>query len=227
MRGFYDEVGWGSGAGPIVSVVAVLRNGDEALLPKGVTDSKRLSALQRETFFPTLCALVADIGIGSVEPWEIDSMGPKFALQETYTRALMELHLKPDLLIVDGTEWTNRVKYWGGKQLVIPKADFIHKEVSIASIVAKVIRDRAMVERAAARRKLGFPDYNWAENKGYLTSDHMAAIQQHGLLFGPDPHYQHRRSYCKNLLGKVPIFGSQACPTTSPASSPLPSATEP
>jgi ribonuclease HII len=207
LTGGLDEVGWGSLAGPIVSVVAVMTKKDLLLLPKGVTDSKKLSPLRRESFFLQLCAAVTDVGLGAVEPWEIDKMGPKFALQESYNRALAELHHAPDLLIVDGSEWTNRVKGWAGKQEVVPKADFKFKEVSIASIIAKVVRDRVMVERAARLKKLGFPDYNWAENKGYGTPDHFAAIQNHGLLFGPEHDgYQHRKSYCKNLMGKVKIY---------------------
>src|SRR5512140_335069 len=73
-----DEVGWGSAAGPLVSVVAVLKESDMALIPKGVTDSKRLTWMKREAFFLQLCAAVTDVGLGSVEPWEIDKMGPKF-----------------------------------------------------------------------------------------------------------------------------------------------------
>ena len=213
-----DEVGWGSAAGPLVSVVAVLKESDMALIPKGVTDSKQLSPLRREAFFLQLCAAVTDVGLGSVEPWEIDKLGPKFALQESYKRALAELRTVPDLLVVDGTEWTNRVRSWNGKQLVVPKADFTHKEVSIASIIAKVIRDKVMDERHEKLKKALGLDYNWKKNKGYLTPDHTAAIKKNGLLFGPDhDHYQHRRSYCKDLLGKAPIW-QHPSPGTPPAS---------
>jgi ribonuclease HII len=202
-----DEVGWGAGAGPIVSCVAVVCEEDLKKLPKGVTDSKKLSPMKREMLFGELLKVTA-IGIGSCEPEEIDKMGPKFALQETYRRALAELKVVPDLLIVDGTDWTNRVKSWPGEQLVVPKADLHHKCVSVASIVAKVIRDTAMAERAAKLKKVGCPDYNWAVNKGYLTPDHIQAIEKYGLLYGPEPLYQHRRSYTKNLLGKVKIYGT-------------------
>ena len=203
-----DEVGWGSAAGPLVSVVVVMKDADYLLIPKGVTDSKKLTHLRREAFFLQLCAAVTDKGIGVLEPEEIDRMTPKWALQESYKRALDELHVKPDKLIVDGTEWTNMVRCWKGPQIVVPKADLHHKEVSIASIIAKVIRDRAMMELAARFKQKGLPDYGWAKNFGYLTPDHIRAIEKNGLLYGPDPElYQHRRSYTSNLLGKARIYG--------------------
>lgn len=203
-----DEVGWGSAAGPIVSVVVVMQEADHLLLPKGVTDSKKLTALRREAFFKQLVAAVTDKGVGAVFPEEIDAMSPKWALQESYTRALAELRVKPDKLIVDGTEWTNRVKSWTGPQEIVPKADALYKEVSVASIIAKVIRDRAMDELAAEFRKRGL-DYNWQKNKGYLTADHLRGIERYGLLYGPGDLYQHRRTYTTDLLGKMKIHGCQ------------------
>lgn len=203
-----DEVGWGAPAGPIISVVVVMKKGDKLLLPKGVTDSKKLTAKKREMFFLQLCSAVTDMGLGSCDPEEIDKISPKWALQKTYERALAELHIKPDTLIVDGTEWTNRVQAWKGEQIAVPKADLKHIEVSAASIIAKVIRDSVMDERADILKKKYGLDYNWKINKGYLTADHVAAIKQNGLLFGPGPDlYQHRKSYCKNLLGKAKIYG--------------------
>jgi ribonuclease HII len=124
-----DEVGWGAAAGPLVSVVVVMKDADYLLIPKGVTDSKKLTALRREAFYNQLYAAVTDKGIGAVFPDEIDRMSPKWALQESYKRALGELKCVPDKLIVDGTEWTNMVKSWKGPQVVVPKADLHHVEV--------------------------------------------------------------------------------------------------
>jgi ribonuclease HII len=203
-----DEVGWGSPAGPIVSVVVVLKESDKLLLPKGVTDSKELTEKRRDALYPQICAAATDVGLGAVEPWEIDEMGPKFALQESYTRALAELRFTPDLLITDGTDWTNRVQSWGGNQKVEPKADLNYIEVSAASIIAKVMRDLVMTRLDAKLKKLGL-DYGFSGNKGYLTSTHLQGIKKHGLMFGPSHElYIHRRSYCSNLLGKVPIYGA-------------------
>jgi len=215
LVGGIDEVGWGSPAGPIVSVVVVMKESDKAFLPKGVTDSKKLSATRREAFYLQICAAATDIGLGAVEAWEVDSLGPKFALQESYKRALAELHTVPDLLITDGTTWTNKVRAWHGEQQVEPKADVNYVEVSAASIVAKVMRDLVMAQRGAKLKKLGL-DYHWEDNAGYLTKPHLDAIKKHGLLFGPGPDfYQHRRSYCGDLLGKVPIYDAGTSSTAA------------
>lgn len=204
-----DEVGWGSLAGPIVSAVAVLHEGNVAVdLPSGITDSKKLSAMRREAMFMALCTGVVEVGIGAVEPEEIDRLSPKYALQESYNRAIAELRMTPDVLLVDGKPGLNKVKSWKGKQHVIVKGDLSHKEISIASIIAKVVRDIVMTERAQRLKTSCGLDYNWAVNKGYGTPDHMEAIKQHGLLFGPGEFYQHRRSYCSKLLGKAKIYGT-------------------
>jgi ribonuclease HII len=202
-----DEVGWGSPAGPLVSCVVVMKESDKLLLPKGVTDSKRVSPKKREAFFLQLTQAVTSVGLGVVDAWEIDKLSPKFALQESYTRALNELTIKPDRLIVDGTDWTNLVQSWKGKQVAIPKADLHHIEVSTASIIAKVFRDTVMGEIEARLKRQGLPGYNLGTNMGYLTKDHQLEIDKYGLMFGPEhEYYIHRRSYCSNMLGKVPIW---------------------
>ena len=195
--GGLDEVGWGALAGPIISVVAVFRQKDMVLLPPGVRDSKKCSEIQREMLFDPIIAAAFDTGVGHAWPWEIDSLGPFQALQLTYTRALAELppSRKPDLLIVDGK---NKVYSWGGAQQVEPKADINHKEVSAASIVAKVFRDRMMCDLERERRLKGLPSYGWDQNKGYGTRDHEAAIQKFGLVVDPSDrrNYIHRARFC-------------------------------
>jgi ribonuclease HII len=190
-----DEVGWGALAGPIISVVAVFRQKDMVLLPPGVRDSKKCSEIQREMLFDPIIAAAFDTGVGHAWPWEIDSLGPFQALQLTYTRALAELppSRKPDLLIVDGK---NKVYSWGGAQQVEPKADINHKEVSAASIVAKVFRDRMMRDYAKQ-----FPQYEFEEHKGYGTPAHLNAIKRNGLLVDLDNKklYLHRQRFCQKL----------------------------
>ena len=201
-----DEVGWGCGAGPIVSVIAVLSDKDLALLPEGVTDSKKLTWKRRESMFLQLVAACTDIGLGASAPWEIDKFGPKWALHASYNRALKELHVIPDLLIMDGSEHMNRLKAFTGNQIVVEKGDLKHIQVSVASIIAKVIRDESMIDIAKKRKASGLPDYNWGSNMGYLTADHVAEITKHGLLLGPtSENYFHRRIYCRKLLGRVPV----------------------
>ena len=202
IRGGLDEVGWGALAGPVISVVAVYSDEILGIFPTGVKDSKKTTESQRSALYLPLCSLALDIGIGHAWPEEMDRLGPGVALQLSYKRALDDLKIKPQLLIVDGS---NRVKEWDGEQKVEPKADVRYLQVSAASIIAKYFRDTMMKDYAQARKAAGLPDYNWIENKGYGTPDHIEAIKQHGLLWDADDKtadhhlYMHRQRYCRKL----------------------------
>lgn len=204
IRGGLDEVGWGALAGPIISVVALLKDSDIPLLPPGVRDSKKTTEAQRGLMFDALCRICTDVGIGHAWPWEIDQYSPGTALELSYKRALEDLTLpvKWGLLYVDGS---SSVKHWKGEQIVEPKADNKYKQVSAASIIAKHIRDKMMVDYARERRKAGLPDYGWEQNKGYGTQDHMDAIKAHGVLVDANDstpnhsRYMHRLAYTKRL----------------------------
>lgn len=199
--GGLDEVGWGALAGPVISVVAVFRDIDLTLLPPGVTDSKKLDKPKREALFEPLIAAAYDVGIGHAWPWEVDSLSPAEALHLSYRRAWEEIHptRRPELLIVDGS---NRVRGLTVKQQVEPKADFKYQQVSAASIIAKVFRDRIMDSYASQRRAKGLPDYDWGSNSGYGSAAHMEAIKKFGLLINENNYdeYIHRRRYCKRFL---------------------------
>lgn len=194
ISGGLDEVGWGCLAGFVLSVVTVFRDKDLALLPPGVTDSKKVTEKNREALYLPIINTALDVGFGHAWPWEMDDLGPKQALQLSYTRALEDLKIKPDILWVDGV---NRVRSWKGAQSVEPKADLRYKQVSAASIVAKVARDRAMIEL----HKL-YPHYGWDSNKGYGSELHRKAILEHGLVVGDKTPttYIHRRRYCQGIV---------------------------
>lgn len=203
IRGGLDEVGWGALAGPVISVVALLRDSSIPLLPPGVKDSKKTTEAQRGLLYPTLCRLCVDIGVGHAWPWELDQYGPGNALQLSYKRALEDLTVaQPDILYVDGS---SSVKAWKGEQIVEPKADNTYKQVSVASIVAKFMRDSMMIDYARERRRQGLPDYGWEQNKGYGTQDHMDAIKAHGVLVDANDstnnhsRYLHRLCYTKKM----------------------------
>jgi ribonuclease HII len=148
--------------------------------------------------FHPICRAVYDVGFGHAWPWEIDQYGPGEALQLSYRRALEELHpsRQPTLLYVDGS---NHIAAWKGRQIVEPKADAKYKEVSAASIVAKVFRDTIMVNYAKT-----FRQYGWDQNKGYGTADHTEAIKRFGLLVDNTRRevYLHRQRFCRNLTKK-------------------------
>lgn len=194
ISGGLDEVGWGSWAGFVLTAVAVFREQDLALLPPGVTDSKKVSKENRESLFMPICGAALDVGFGHAWPWEMDDLGPGDALQLSYSRALADLKFKPDILYVDGS---NPVRSWRGKQVVEPKGDLKYKEVSAASILAKVARDQAMTD---LHKK--FPAYDWASNKGYGSQSHEDAIHRLGLIVGEKTSmaYIHRKRYCQKVL---------------------------
>lgn len=196
ITGGLDEVGWGALAGPIISVVAVFRPRDLALLPPGVKDSKKCTEAQRSGLYLPLCRAAFDVGIGHAWPWEIDQYQPYRALQLSYKRALDELHptRRPNLLYVDGK---NRIESWRGEQRVEPKADVKFIEVSAASIIAKHFRDSIMASYGKR-----FPEYRWGVNKGYGTDDHISGIRRFGLLINGLnlSCYLHRQTYCKKMI---------------------------
>lgn len=196
MIGGLDEVGYGAWAGPIISVVAVFNN--DTVFPAGVTDSKKTTEVQRRSLYLPLCRLAVDVGVGHAWPWEIDHMGVRDALQLCYARALLEIRSEPEVLIVDGS---NRVQAWKRRQVVEPKADLNHPQVSAASMIAKYLRDTMMADYART-----YPQYGWEKNKGYGTFDHEQAIRTHGLMVDGvgTSNYMHRKIYCRKALLRAP-----------------------
>jgi ribonuclease HII len=199
LIGGLDEVGYGALAGPYISAVAVFDETALALIPPGVTDSKKLDDDRRRRLYLPLCSAAVDVGIGHAWPWEIDTLGAQPALQLSYKRALEELHVKIDTLIVDGSNPVRAFK--SNRQVVQPKADFKYKEVGAASIIAKHFRDEIMRSYAKI-----WPQYNWEVNKGYGTKDHEDAIHKYGLLIDDNNHslYLHRRLYTRKILLRRP-----------------------
>lgn len=198
LIGGLDEVGYGSWAGPIISVVAVFDTEGLHRLPPGVTDSKKTTEKQRSMLYLPIIRAARDIGVGHAWPWEIDCHGVSAALQLSYTRALQDLREQPPRLIVDGS---NRVLRYFGEQIVEPKADLNHQQVSAASMVAKHLRDTMMVDYAKQ-----FPGYGWESNKGYGSHEHEEGIHRLGLLIDNDNHnrYLHRRIYTRKVVNRGP-----------------------
>lgn len=193
-----DEVGRGPLAGPLVVGAVVLTEGVDGERPEWVArlkDSKKLSAKRREELSGIILSEAPAVGLGWVSVSELDEIGVSEALRLATRRAVEEVqskHAKFSQIVIDG-----KVNFLKGTALekyvsVMPKADDLVKEVSAASIVAKVARDRYMTELS-----LKFPGYGFEENAGYGTAKHLAAIKEIGICD------EHRRSFepVKSMVG--------------------------
>ncbi len=172
-----DEAGCGPLCGPVVAAAVWL---DPRAVPAGLNDSKKLDAARREALFTVIMA-VAEVSIGEASAAEIDALNILRAAHLAMCRAVTGLGAQPDHVLVDG----NRLP--AGLTIsaeAIVKGDARSASIAAASIVAKVWRDRIMVDLAQQH-----PGYGWERNAGYPTKDHLVAL---GNL-GPTPH--HRRSF--------------------------------
>ncbi len=184
-----DEVGRGALAGP-VSVGVVLIDDHCRSAPTGVRDSKLLTPQAREAMVPRIRRWCAGHAVGHASSDEIDAVGIIAALRLAGTRALAQLEVTPDLVILDGNhDWLTApgdvglLAFAGGTPATPPvttmvKADLRCSSVAAASVLAKVTRDAMMVDLAA-----GHTAYGWAENKGYAAPEHLAALRR----LGPSP----------------------------------------
>ena len=171
-----DEAGRGPLAGPVVAAAVIL---PPRGVPRGIDDSKKLAAPLRAELCRRLhdCAIV---GVGIVEPEEIDTLNIYWATMKAMTLAVEALGCAPGHVLVDG----NRLPKWGFAATPIVKGDSISLSIAAASIIAKHTRDTIMLAHADAH-----PHYGWHSNKGYGAPDHLRALREHG----PCP--LHRRSF--------------------------------
>jgi len=167
-----DEVGRGPWAGPLV-VGAVVLGGAEI---DGLTDSKKLSKKRREALYDEIYEKANAVGLGWVPADELDDVGMSQALVQATRRAVEQIHVPYQEIIIDGT--INFLKDTGkGKYVTtLAKADLLIPSVSAASIVAKVARDRYMTEQ-----DMLYPAYGFKNNSGYGVALHRAAIEEHGV----------------------------------------------
>jgi ribonuclease HII len=172
-----DEVGRGALAGPLVAAAVILPPGAEIA---GLKDSKLCTRLQRERLAGQILDLALAYSIVRVQPSRIDRAGLQRCNLQALRRALKNLSLTPDYVLIDA--FRMKRLQWPG--LAVKKADAVSKNVAAASIVAKVHRDRSM--RRYHRRH---PEYGFSTNVGYGTSEHWAALKR----FGPSP--IHRLSF--------------------------------
>ena len=174
-----DEAGRGPLAGPVLAAAVIVPAGFSC---RGVNDSKQLGPAIREQLFERLTApgAIVSYGIGLAEPAEIDRLNILRATYLAMQRAVENLSVQPDHLLIDGLP----VPVFRTSQTAIVDGDTKSVSVAAASIIAKVTRDRMMQQWHNE-----FPQYGFHENKGYGTPEHIEKLQ----IYGPCP--IHRRSF--------------------------------
>jgi len=164
-----DEVGRGPLAGPVVAAAVILPTDG---IEQELFDSKKISSKKREDLCEIILSKAIGVGIGTVGPKEIDLLNILQATFKAMALAVGNLPISPDFLLIDGSQGL-RVSI---PQKPIPKGDQLSNSVAAASIVAKVTRDRMMLEYHQR-----YPQYNFARHKGYGTKEHRKAIETFGL----------------------------------------------
>lgn len=172
-----DEAGRGPLAGPVYAAAVIL---DPARLPRGLDDSKAMTAEAREKAFAKIMERALAVGVGVADVDEIDTINILQATMLAMRRATEQLLLTPVKALVDG----NRAPALSCPVETIIDGDAKSMSIAAASIIAKVTRDRVMCALDAEH-----PGYGWTSNKGYGTPDHLAALDRLG------PCAQHRKSF--------------------------------
>lgn len=179
-----DEAGRGCLAGPVVAAAVIF---PEGLQLDGVDDSKRLSPRRREVLFDQIQSTARSIAVGVANVGEIERLNILQATRLAMSRAVGSLSQKPDYLLIDAV----RLSHIPVPQEAIVKGDSRCHAIAAASIVAKVTRDRMMVDYHTL-----FPQYHFISHKGYGTKVHVACLQKYG------PSEIHRRTFLSKVIPK-------------------------
>jgi len=174
-----DEAGRGPLAGPVVAGAVILPVDCQILY---LNDSKKLTQRRRELLFDEIMEKALAVGIGVVDEKQIDKINILQATYEAMRQAVKKLSLCPDVLLNDAVT----IPELSQKQVAIVKGDAKSVSIAAASVIAKVTRDRMMVDFDSK-----YPGYGFAKNKGYGTAEHMEALQRLG------PCEIHRKSFIK------------------------------
>ena len=177
-----DEVGRGPLAGPVVAGAVILPKDCDILY---INDSKKLSEKKREELYDIIMEKALAVGLGYATPERIDEINILQATYEAMRDAISKLSVSPDILLNDAVT----IPGVDCRQVPIIKGDAKSISIGAASIIAKVTRDRLMVDYDTI-----YPEYGFASNKGYGASAHIEALKK----YGPTP--IHRKSFIKNFL---------------------------
>ena len=177
-----DEAGRGPLCGPVVAAAVILPK-DKYI--EGVNDSKKLSPKKREKLYDDIKKEAISVGIGIVDVDIIEEINILNATKLAMIKAIKDLKIKPDYLLIDGNQL---IDIDIEKQTVV-SGDAKSESIAAASIIAKVTRDRMLINFD----KL-YPEYGFAKHKGYGTKIHIEAIKKYGLT------PIHRKSFCKKFV---------------------------
>ena len=176
-----DEAGRGPLAGPVYAAAVILPRG---LVIEGLDDSKKLTEKKREALFDPICEKALSFGVAFASVEEIEKINILNATFLAMNRAIEKLAPQPALALIDGNRSTGVTV----NNRCIVKGDAKCADIAAASVLAKVTRDRYMLEMAQR-----YPEYHFEQHKGYGTKLHYDAIREHG----PSP--IHRMSFLKKL----------------------------
>lgn len=176
-----DEAGRGPLAGPVCAAACILPRGLEI---EGLNDSKKLTEKRRDALYDVICEKAVAYGIAFATVEEIEELNILGATYLAMNRAIAQLSVTPDLALIDG----NRNAGIEMNSQPVVKGDSKCADIAAASILAKVTRDRYMVELDRE-----YPMYGFGKHKGYGTKDHYAAIREHGMSPA------HRPSFLKKM----------------------------
>jgi ribonuclease HII len=185
-----DEVGRGALMGPVMAAAVILPEKPKGRWKSRVRDSKQLTAKTREFLFDFIIEAAVTYGIGSSSNDEIDTVGIAKATRLAMVRAVNQLDPQPQFLLIDYVRL--KESYYPQKGIV--DGDSLCFSIACASIIAKVTRDRIVIEMDKE-----YPGYGFASHKGYCTEEHLACLQ----IKGPCP--LHRRSFSpvSEMLGLI------------------------
>lgn len=182
-----DEAGRGPLAGPVVAAAVIFKNN---FFIEGIKDSKKLSFKQREKLYYKILETSLEYKISIVDNHIIDNINILKATMLAMENCLLNLKIKPSKIFIDGNYFkfeNDRHLFYNFKKII--KGDEKIFQISAASILAKVERDRIMLQLDEL-----FPEYNFKNNKGYPTKEHIMKIKKYGL----SP--VHRVTFCKKYL---------------------------
>ena len=177
-----DEAGRGPIAGPVVAAAVIF---DKKIFHPGINDSKKIPEKKRDEFYDWIISNCVSYGISIIDHIEIDEINILQASLKAMKSAVAQLNIKPDLVLIDGNK--SFVSEIPTKPIV--KGDAKSFSIAAASIIAKVTRDKIMLE---ASQK--YPEYFWHRNKGYPTKKHIEAVRN----FGITP--LHRKTFLSKIL---------------------------